>query len=285
MIPPWRTVDPARAGTLVDARLQLHHAAQFAAALGISYLEKRADDSHTNMEWIASLGALASNRAGPEQIRIAIRIDPLAVLVLDASDHLLAELPLDWRTMSDAMQWIRARVAECGLDPARYTTARHYIIPPHPVGESQPFNAHARDAFAELSAWYGNAAEYFTALAARTRNASPVRCWPHHFDIGLLFEPETGKTIGVGMDPGDDDYAEPYWYANVYPGSTSSEQLPQLDAGGMWHTGAWIGAVLTGSQMRATEQPAQVAAFFDSAFRAYGASEVDATEDPRGATA
>src|SRR4051812_30076366 len=45
---------PETATRLSDARRQLHHAAQFATAAGISYLPARPDDSHTNLEWLPS---------------------------------------------------------------------------------------------------------------------------------------------------------------------------------------------------------------------------------------
>ena len=268
----WSPIEPARAGLLVDARLQLHHAAQLGAALGISYLEKQPDDSHTNFEWLPSICALASNRAGEEKIRVAARPAPLAILIVGDGDNVLAEFPLHGRTLEAAVDWVRARLAEHQLDPSTYTMKRHYVIPPHAVEGSAPFDATDAAAFGELARWYDDAASYFTDLAARVRNPSPVRCWPHHFDIGMLFEPSEGHSIGVGLEPGDGYYAEPYWYANSYPPPSAVDRLPSLDGGGMWHTSEWTGAVLTGSRLTDADQHTQVARFFDSAFRAYDAA-------------
>jgi hypothetical protein len=275
----WVGVDPERSTSLVDARLQLHHAAQLATALGISYLEKQADDSHTNLEWLPAVQALASNRAGVANVRVAVRPDPLTLLILDGTNAPAASFALDGRTLEEAVAWVRARLAEHQLDAARYTTQRHYTIPPHPVEQSRAFDAHDRAAFAELAAWYADAALYFIDLSSRVRAASPVRCWPHHFDIGMLFESNDGKSIGVGLEPGDTYYAEPYWYANRYPAPDSAAvpKLPALDGGGAWHTSEWIGAALAGSRMTraAADQRAQVSRFFDSAFRAYESSNAD----------
>ena len=58
--PVWRTLNPGLSRELAESRLQLHYAAQFATALGISYLDAKPDDSHTNLGWDARHEALAS---------------------------------------------------------------------------------------------------------------------------------------------------------------------------------------------------------------------------------
>jgi hypothetical protein len=70
------------------------------------------------------------------------------------------------------------------------------------------------------------------------------------------------------MEPGDAYYDEPYWYASVYPAPRADAPRAALDGGGVWHTRDWIGAVLPGSRLSDSEQPAQVAAFLDSALGA-----------------
>src|SRR4051812_14202737 len=84
----WKDVDPALGASLHDARLQLHHAAQLVAALGISYLPKADDDSHTNMEWF--VGTLASQPVGPRPFRLALRPAPMTLIVLAGDAELLS---------------------------------------------------------------------------------------------------------------------------------------------------------------------------------------------------
>src|SRR5204863_9809351 len=86
----WRQLGPQRADDLVDARLQFHHVAQLATAMGISFLPPKPDDSHTNLEWIDAVAALASRvvpRATP--FRVAVRPAGLTVLVLDGQSNVL----------------------------------------------------------------------------------------------------------------------------------------------------------------------------------------------------
>jgi hypothetical protein len=63
----------------------------------------------------------------------------------------------------------------------------------------------------------------------------------------IQVDAEAKTSIGVGMTPGDGNYAEPYWYVSPWPYPTSP-QLPDLPAGA-WHTEGWTGAVLTGTDV------------------------------------
>jgi hypothetical protein len=268
----WQFVSPDRAGALVDARLQCHHAVQLATAIGISYLAPQADDSHTNLEWLTALGALMSNTAyGTQSLRLGVRLSDLTLLAFSGEGVPLDTLSLNGRTIDEAVRWIRIQLTSRGIDPDRFTMKSHFTIPEHAVQGNRPFDTGDAASFAELSAWFDDAATCLNDLADTTPNASPVRCWPHHFDIATLLElsPETAsspqRTIGVGMEPGDTYYPEPYWYVNLRPAPGSEVVLQPLSSGGVWHTHEWIGAVLKGSRMQRADQRAQVRTFVHSA--------------------
>jgi hypothetical protein len=264
---PWRWLDPQRGGELTDARLQLHHAAQFATALGISFLPAQPDDSHTNLEWVEDLGALVSKAVGPSAIQLAVRPAELAIQVL-ASGSVIATQHLHDRTIDGALDWIRSQLAEHGLEASRYTLGRHYEIPSHAVDRGGAFDATAGESFQELANWYSNAAVELSRVAEASEHASPVRCWPHHFDIATLLQVAPGKTISVGMEPGDHYYDEPYFYASLYPSPKVERARPALDGGGVWHTHEWIGAVLPARLVTAADQQTQVRSFLASAVEA-----------------
>ena len=263
----WLPVDPRRAGELVDARLQLHHAAQLVAAFGISYLPAQADDSHTNMEWLAPLSALASQRVGTPATRVAVRFHPFGLLVLDSDNAVVGTTVLDGASLDGAAGWLRAQLAQRGFDGARYTLKRHYEIPHHRVADGAAFDA-AADLLAELASWYSNADSILRQLVAVTPNASPVRCWPHHFDIATLLEVAPGRTISLGMEPGDDYWSEPYFYASMSPAPAVHSPRSELAGDGVWNTRDWIGAALPASRLNASAQRAQIADFISSAVRA-----------------
>ena len=251
---------------LSDARQQTHHAAQLATAVGISFLPHQADDSHTNLEWLPALGALSS-RVVPSRapFRVAIRVAELELCVLDDHDGVVASLPLHERTVADAAAWLRDRVVDRGAPAAKFTLAKHYEIPHHAVDDGRPFDTADRSAFEQLAAWF-EVASRALEWARAANSSSEVRCWPHHFDIATLIEVSPERTVGVGLEPGDAYYNEPYFYVNAYPNPPAESLLPALGGGGSWHTREWVGAVLPGS--RVSGGKTQVHEFLDSAIAA-----------------
>ena len=267
----WAAVRPELAATLTDERLQLHYAAQFATAAGISYLTALPDDSHTNLEWVPRLGALLSRSiAARTPFHVGVRIADLTLLFTDATQAVGATFALKGHTIADGADWIAEQVSAAGADATRFTLKRHYELPAHAVATGAPFAVERAESFAELSTWFSNAALMLGNLAAANRDASEVRCWPHHFDIATLIELDGGRTIGAGLEPGDGYYAEPYFYVNLRPAPSAAAVVTALAGGGSWHTREWVGAVLPGSRIKgaARGQEAQVRAFLESAVAA-----------------
>ena len=260
--------DPAKARSLADARRQTHHAAQLATAAGISFLPRQADDSHTNLEWLPGLGALAS-RVVPSTspFRVAVQVAGLGLFLLDDANALVDSMPLDGRTIADAESWLRQRVGGRGAQTSKFTLAKHYEIPHHDVDDGKPFDASDRGAFSELAAWFELATRQLERVRA-ANSSSEVRCWPHHFDIATLIDVAPGKTVGVGMEPGDVYYDEPYFYVNARPEPPASAVSTPLAGAGSWHTHEWFGAVLPGSRIRSSDGESQVAEFVESAIAA-----------------
>jgi hypothetical protein len=126
-------------------------------------------------------------------------------------------------------------------------------MPEHPVAGGEPFDFKDPKVFAEVGRWFASAHHVLSKVQVREPNASPVRCWPHHFDIATLItldpekDPEQARAIGVGLSPGDGAYAEPYFYANPWP-PPQNPNPPALETG-QWHTAGFFGAVLTAGEI------------------------------------
>lgn len=264
--PIWNALNPSIAPEFRDARLQLHYAAQFATALGISYLAPSPDDSHTNLGWDPKLEALRSRdvRALSHVVSVAVRPRDLTLIVL-LEGSIAQRIALHGSTIGQAEAGLRSALAAAGLDGRKLTLGRHYDLPPHPVEGGDPFDATRSDDFAEIAHWYGNAFTLLEGLRPRT-NGTEVRCWPHHFDIATLATVAPGRTCGAGMLPGDEMYPEPYYYVNAYPPPDDQLTSTPLQGGGVWNTEDWFGAVLTASRLSPdpAAQAAQVRAFLDA---------------------
>ena len=267
----WQPVRPEEATRLTDSRLQLHHAAQFGAAAGISYLPHLPDDSHSNLEWVPALGGLFSRViSAPTAFRVGVRPVKLALLMVSGDNKPLAEYQLHGRTITEARDWVRSQIKLLGADGSRYTLARNYEIPRHDVAIGESFDASEPLRFEELAKWLGNGAAMLSSLTRSSMAAREVRCWPHHFDISTVIEVGTGRTIGVGLEPGDQYYDEPYFYVKMSPQPPASRtQSRPLWGNGVWHTEEWVGAVLCGSRLgAASAQERQTREFLDSAIAA-----------------
>lgn len=266
----WTRLGAIAPSALSDARLELHHAAQIAVSAAISYVPARADDSHTALTWSTELGALTTEpitTAGG--LRIALQIADLTLHAV-RDGRVMRSLSLPGHTIEEAHVWLKEVAKEAGLAPERLTARKHYTIPGHVVASGAPFSRRTQGEFSELGRYWSNAAGYLEEVARVTQGASPVRTWPHHFDIATLIEltGEPRRTIGVGQSPGDESYREPYWYVGPYP-YPSTDALPPIEGGGHWHTTGWVGAALPAhSYIDGSDQRAQVASFVESSLKA-----------------
>jgi hypothetical protein len=174
-------------------------------------------------------------------------------------------LELQGRTLEEARIWLTAQVHRDASDPSPLPWPE-FEIPAHPVADGRPFDVDAV-AGARLAGWF-DAAEWVLEPFAAREDASPLRCWPHHFDIATLISlPDaradgTRPTVGVGMTPGDAQYSGPYGYVSPWPPPWDKGR-PPLDRG-HWHAEGWVGAVLPAEEW-VSAGPNTTAAFFANA--------------------
>lgn len=220
---------------------------QIVAATGFTWIPKAEDWSHTSTTWNESHGALVSEplRNGT---RVGLQIASLTLLLLDAQATVVDAMPLENRTLDEGYAWLEERLREHSAIDGRSVVRPDHELPPHPVFNGAPFVTDDPDGLRELSSWFSHASRQLQAWRSANPDASIVRCWPHHFDIAslALLDPELpsekGRSIGVGLSPGDKETPHPYWYVNLWP-YPSVDKLPPVTVG-IWKTEGWIGAIL-----------------------------------------
>lgn len=269
---PLGQVDPK---SLVDARVEAHWAAQIVGAVGEAAVPHEADFSHTSMSWSNELRALAGQTT-PRGTTVALRLADMSLIVLrQGRPH--ATKQLEGMTLDDALDWTVAQLEGVGEPDASRAVIPDYEMPDHAVRRGAPFRKPDKARLEELARWYANAARLCGFVSENTLGASPVRCWPHHFDIATLValdppggDSESGRSIGLGLSPGDGNYVEPYFYANPWPYPETREGHHPLAGGGHWHTEGWFGAVLPASAFAEAggSQAEQVLAYAKSAMAA-----------------
>ncbi|MDP2622616.1 MAG: hypothetical protein Q8Q29_02325 [Actinomycetota bacterium] len=132
---PLGAVSPTR---LVDARLQLHHAAQVVASAGITLFAPAPDDSHPNFGWVESLGALMGHSLPGADAQVGLRVADLSLLLVNRSGEVSDEFALDGRKLDDGYAWLAGATAGAGAKlPAAGVTRAAYEIPNHPTGNGE----------------------------------------------------------------------------------------------------------------------------------------------------
>jgi len=254
----WTGLGSLPPADLKDATLQLHWAVQYLAAAGQTFAEPQADDSHRTATWDAERREFVSAQfAGAYPFRVALRPADLTLQLLDRTAEPLGSFPLAGKPRENGFEWLQQGLANyMGRLPV--IDRPEYDVPAHPVGTGAPFSHGLDGHFGVLSAMYESAAEILALVSDGDEAASPVRCWPHHFDIATLLTVEANeageatKTVGVGMAPMGGGYDGWYWYVSPWP-SPKPEALPPLEGPGGWHTEGWVGAVLTGDALVAMD--------------------------------
>ena len=188
----------------IQARMQLHQAAQLLASCAISFLEKKIDDSHTNMEWLAASHSLATHNFGPEnKFRLSLNFPELKYHLSDKRDS--AEFELDGKTEQQAVSWIKDILNSRGMDITKFTLDKHYRIPPTIQDLGEPYNLFNTKIFKELAEHFDRAYRVLSHVQRGLDQVSAIRCWPHHFDLAMLItiegnkDPGKIKSVGLGL--------------------------------------------------------------------------------------
>jgi Family of unknown function (DUF5996) len=273
----WRPLGVVDRRSLSEARLQAHYAVQWLARAARAFIPAKSDDSHTNMGWDDSVNGFATH-ALPGGERLGLSIAAMALVVLEAKGGPRAALALPTRKDSDARAWLDEQLQDLSLDPEKLDAPPPWEMPAHPIGDGAPYGgASLAAARTELAAWFADAARSLSRVRsnyiAKQLAVSPVRCWPHHFDIATLMtleggDPEHARSVNAGLSPGDGSYDEPYFYVSPWP-YPDTKKLSPLPSPGHWHTEGFLAAVAPATRIAANaDQQRGVEEFLDAAVAA-----------------
>ena len=248
----WRRLDPLPFEEISKARNMTHEAVQLIAGAGISFAQKKQDDSHTNCEWSRSLKALVGNLFGEKnELCLGLNIADFKLLLLKENWTIIEELNLNDKNLEDALAWMKDNFENNGLDFNQFTLDKHYQIPVNHISSGGKFAIENEHAFQELSDYFANADLVLRTYINELPNAIPVRCWPHHFDIATLINigEESLQSIGIGLSPGDNKNPEPYFYVTMWPYPDLQKVTFKEMKIGKWNYEGWIGASLKATKI------------------------------------
>jgi hypothetical protein len=236
-------MDAGQAHRLIEARLLAHHAAQWIARATRSYLSPKDDDSHTALDWLAAEKAFIS-APSPNGV-VGLDVSSLTLFALASDGKRVGEVAVAGQTEAATGNAFKELLGRAGYDPAKFNNDLPYTIPAHAVAKGGVYNAAAvQGDLAELAALFNQAHALLDRVRAGEASASPVRTWPHHFDMASLIAVpgKAGASVNAGFSPGDDHYAEPYYYVSPYPYPPAGKLAP--NPAYHWHTENFTAAIM-----------------------------------------
>jgi hypothetical protein len=263
--PDWRTLHDIDRARLSEARLQAHTAVQWLARAARAYVPPQPDDGHTSLMWDHAIGGLRTQPI-KNGMRLSLQISNLTLALSDGNGPAgVHSIYLSGRTDAEVRTWLDDQLGKRDIDAGGLDAPSPYQIPAHAITKGAPYNVvRSADALAELAAWFSNAelllGQIQRRLSERKLAASPVCCWPHHFDLATLttlpkHPADATGYVGIGLSPGDEYYAEPYFYISVYP-KPDPATLPTLPMFGHWHTHEFMAAVVPAHKIVAAKDQA-----------------------------
>jgi hypothetical protein len=253
MATAWSMLQNPQPTTLTAARALAHRGAQWPSRAARANLDPVADDSHSALTWHPAKSAfLCEPLKGGIQVGLRVAVHEL---VFKQGQHIEA-FSLVTNTDAEVAAWLDANLAAAKLKPVTGVKLP-YEMPS--LSFARAIDEGPR--LAALAGWFAAGAEVLDELRHKYKRyqPGPSRCWPHHFDLAMVVDLEPEKTkdaraIGIGLSPGDDYYAQPYFYLSPYP-KPDTANLPELPPGGRWHTREFFGAVATAVDLLALEDP------------------------------
>lgn len=249
----WHTLGAVAPRDLKPVREKLHRGVQWLARIARSYYPPEDDDSHTALTFHGpSAAAGLPEMRGPKGPVIPVYIVPeMAVALSHESEGLI--LGLRDLTEAERLAALLQALERVGLDADQLDVTLPYEAE-LPTPDDGPPDAPAA---VELTRYYANFALCLQQLDQRVRCVSPVRLWPHHFDLARLIalddgpQHEDSRSIGVGLAPDDGAYDQPYLYIAPWPPGAlpADHALPPAPAGLRWHTGDFTALVAAAEEI------------------------------------
>jgi len=241
---------------------QLHLAAQYLATAAISFLDKKEDDSHTNLGFSVAEGLMTTRPLDASGVYLALNYKNFSLEW--HTSQATSNFRLDNNTHAEAMKWVSQMAVHAGITKP-YTYALHYDLPYH-ISDDFTYKLTDPGRLRELTHFRIMAQLVVESFLKNQGLTSEIRTWPHHFDTGAFTMVTSKLGLGLGLSIPDDMVNDFYFYISGYEGHSgiATQNFPDLSMG-KWYNNGFKGAVLPATGT--TQQ--EVGHFFNEALNAY----------------
>jgi len=220
----------------------LHKAAQYLSSFGIQYLPKQSDDSHTNLGWDETRGALCTRKTEDGQY---LRLYFKDLKLEWVNGEQCYPLELEGRSHGEVCVWLHHIALRSGKE--EYDFYLHYSLDSGRLKPDEIYEGYDADRAEQLATLRTDAQLACDQVRSHFEFDTEIRIWPHHFDTGgYALARGSDVSIGFGMAIPDtmvDDY---YLYVSGYK---SGKALSTKDSAplklGTWKSEGFEGAVLS----------------------------------------
>ncbi|WP_432410875.1 hypothetical protein [Rasiella sp. SM2506] len=229
---------------------QMHLAAQYLAAAGISFLEKKPDDSHTNLGFSTENGCLYTHTLSENGDKLCLDYERFSLEW--RSNQGTTSFRLDGATHKEVIKWI-SDTSQTFLNK-KYEYKLHYELP-YKIDDTFTYKLLNVGNLIELMHLRILAQFVLKKIDTLYNLNSSIRIWPHHFDTGIYSAiPTTEISIGLGLAIADTVSKDPYLYLSGYKNNSIIDPsgLAKLSAG-EWKSDGFTGAILTTNDISESE--------------------------------
>ncbi len=231
----------------------IHIAAQYLATTAISFLEPKADDSHTNLGWQNK--TLQTHSLS--EINCILSLDYESFSLIWKNDFgYTNEFQLDGKTHSQIINWIRQTALKVKFQKV-YEYKLHYELPYDQLLDDFVFQKPTEGEIKQLIQNRDLANESIEKTLNHYQQNTSTRIWPHHFDTGSFFMATDEIAIGLGMAVPDGIIDDFYLYVSGYKGHEGIELPNSLNIEkGNYYNDGWKGIALPVSGITTDEATA-----------------------------
>ncbi len=253
---------------LSEVREETHKAVQLVAMVPRCLLDPDPTDGTASLLWDKHLRQLVSQDvhglvAGFEFAHQEIH--------LIRNGQVIQKIATVGCTYEEVFKALKVALTEQGQNGEALRTDLPYVLPDAVVQRGGPFREQNAQDLDTLTMLYELSSEVLEGVFGDVKEASGVRCWPHHYDLATLVtliaheNPEKAKTIGFGFSPGDEGYDEPYFYLTPWP-YPEPGLLFDLTPPAFWNREGWTGGVLKAADLSEGHEKETIIDYFKEGF-------------------
>ncbi|MFT5892154.1 MAG: hypothetical protein ACI9Y7_002264 [Dokdonia sp.] len=230
---------------------QMHLAAQYLAAAAIHFVEKRDDDSHTNLGFDPESGRMSTRPLSDSGDTLSLNYNTFS---LDWNSSTNVEsIQLDGTSHKEILAWL-TRLSQEKIGKS-YTYSFHYDVP-YSIADTTIFKMSDSVELTRLLQLRIRTQTILEQTLLENNIESEIRIWSHHFDTGAFTAlPNTSDiAVGFGLAIPDTLSEEYYLYLSGYKGhdGISTQGFDSLTKGD-WKDGDFKGAILPADHIEVSE--------------------------------